>query len=72
MGLHCRQPAAGAHYKAGQIVAIEALSHQGLTTNKDPEEFFAAWGIAGAEVLADAKAVYAKVQRPKGASVRVF
>ena len=31
--------------KSGQIVEIEALSHQGLTTNKDPEKFFAAYGI---------------------------
>ena len=26
--------------KPGQIVEIEALSHQGITTNKDPEKFF--------------------------------
>ena len=31
--------------RSGQIVEIEALSHQGLTTNKDPEKFFTAYGI---------------------------
>ena len=45
--------------KSGQIVEIEALSHQGLTTNKDPEKFFAGYGIPANEVLADAKQVYA-------------
>ena len=54
--------------KSGQIVEIEALSHQGLTTGKDPEKFFAGYGIPGNEVLADAKQVYAEVKRPKGAS----
>lgn len=58
--------------KPGQIVEIEALSHQGLTTNKDPEKFFADYGIPGAEVLPDAKAVYAEVKRPKGASVHIL
>ena len=41
--------------KSGQIVEIEALSHQGLTTSKDPEKFFAGYGIPANEVLADAK-----------------
>ena len=41
--------------KSGQIVEIEALSHQGLTTNKDPEKFFDAYGIPNHEVLTDAK-----------------
>ena len=58
--------------ESGQIVEIEALSHQGLTTAKDPEKFFASYGIAGNEVLADAKAVYAEVKRPKGASVHIL
>ena len=58
--------------KPGQIVEIEALSHQGLTTNKDPEKFFAGYGIPGNEVLADAKTVYAEVKRPKGASVHIL
>lgn len=58
--------------KSGQIVEIEALSHQGLTTNKDPEKFFAAYGIPSNEVLADGKVVFAEVKRPKGASVHIL
>jgi acetamidase/formamidase len=58
--------------KPGQIVEIEALSHQGLTTNQDPEKFFAGYGIPAGEVLADAKTVYAAVRRPKGASVHIL
>ena len=58
--------------QSGQIVEIEALSHQGLTTNKDPEKFFGAYGIPDHEVLADAKSVYAEVKRPKGASVHIL
>jgi acetamidase/formamidase len=58
--------------ESGQIVEIEALSHQGLTTAKDPEKFFASHGIAGHEVLTDAKLVYAEVKRPKGASVHIL
>jgi hypothetical protein len=33
--------------KPGQVVEIEALSHQGLITKKDPEKFFADYGIPG-------------------------
>src|SRR5262245_45324656 len=58
--------------KPGSLVEIEALSHQGLTTAQDPEKFFAGYGIAGHEVLADAKRVYAEVKRPKGASVHIL
>ncbi|HEX6767720.1 MAG TPA: acetamidase/formamidase family protein [Candidatus Binatia bacterium] len=58
--------------KSGQVVEVEALSHQGLTTNKDPEKFFAGYGIAGNEVLIDAKNIYAEVKRPKGASVHIL
>lgn len=58
--------------QSGQAVEIEALSHQGLTTGKDPENFFSAYGIASNEVLADAKTVYAEVKRPKGASVHIL
>ena len=58
--------------QSGQIVEIEALSHQGLTTGKDPENFFAAYGIPAAEVLADAKSIYSEVKRPKGASVHIL
>jgi len=58
--------------QSGQVVEIEALSHQGLTTSKNPEEFFAAYGIASSEVLSDAKTVYAGAKRPKGASVHIL
>jgi len=58
--------------QSGQIVEIEALSHQGLTTNKDPEKFFAGYGIPANEVLADAKNIYTEVKRPKGASVHIL
>ena len=58
--------------RPGQIVEIEALSHQGLTTNNNPEKFFSAYGIPNHEVLPDAKVVYAEVKRPKGASVHIL
>ena len=58
--------------RSGQVVEIEALSHQGLTTGKDPEKFFAAYGIPGGEVLSDAKAIFAQAIRPKGASVHIL
>ena len=58
--------------KSGQTVEIEALSHQGLTTSNNPENFFAAYGISNHEVLPDAKAVYSEVKRPKGASVHIL
>lgn len=58
--------------KSGQIVEIEALSHQGLTTEQDPEKFFGGHGIAATDVLPDAKAVYSEVRRPKGASVHIL
>lgn len=58
--------------ESGQIVEIEALSHQGLTTNQDPEKFFAAYGIPAQQVLPDAMAVFAQVKRPRGASVHVL
>jgi acetamidase/formamidase len=54
------------------VVEVEALSHQGLTTQNDPEKFFASYGIPAAEVLSDAKAVFAGVKRPKGASVHIL
>jgi acetamidase/formamidase len=57
---------------SGQAVEIEALSHQGLTTAKDPEKFFAAYGIPNNEVLADAKTIFAEAVRPKGASVHIL
>jgi acetamidase/formamidase len=58
--------------KSGQIVEIEALSHQGLTTGKDPETFFGAYGIPNHEVLPDAKTIFAEAARPRGASVHIL
>jgi acetamidase/formamidase len=58
--------------RSGQIVEIETLSHQGLTTSKHPEEFFAAYGITPSQVLPDAKTVFSEVRRPKGASVHIL
>ena len=58
--------------KSGQVVEIEALSHQGLTTERDPVGFFEAYGIPANDVLPDAVAVYNQVKRPKGASVHIL
>jgi acetamidase/formamidase len=58
--------------KSGAVVEIEALSHQGLTTQYDPEKFFAGYGIPAGEVLPDAKEVFSRVKRPKGASVHIL
>ena len=58
--------------KPGQIVTVEALSHQGLTTNQDPVKFFAAHGVRSEDVLPDAVFVYSQVNRPKGASVHIL
>jgi acetamidase/formamidase len=58
--------------QSGQIVQIEALSHQGLTTNQDPVKFFNSYGIRSEDVLPDAIAVYSHVNRPKGASVHIL
>jgi acetamidase/formamidase len=58
--------------KSGAVVEVEALSHQGLTTQYDPEKFFAGYGIPAGEVLPDAKAVFSGVKRPKGASVHIL
>jgi len=58
--------------KSGQIVQIEALSHQGLTTHQDPAEFFSTYGIAAEDVLPDALAVFSHVKRPKGAAVHIL
>src|SRR4029077_8777131 len=47
--------------KSGQVMATEALSHQGLTTSRTPEQFFGAYGIPAQEVLPDATAVFTQV-----------
>src|SRR3990172_4452440 len=58
--------------KSGAIVEIDTLSHQGLLTNQDPVQFFAAHGIAPDEVLPEGVEVYSKLKRPKGASVHLL
>jgi acetamidase/formamidase len=58
--------------KSEQIVQVEALSHQGLTTAHDPEKFFGRHGISAQDVLPDAKVVFSEVKRPKGASVHIL
>lgn len=58
--------------RSGQVLEIEALSHQGLTTSRDPEKFFAAYDVPSSEVLGDAKAIYAQASRPRGASVHIL
>jgi acetamidase/formamidase len=47
----------------GAIVTIDTVSHEGLLEDQgDPVSFFKRYGIPKAEVLADAAAIYAKVQ----------
>jgi acetamidase/formamidase len=58
--------------QSGQTVEIESLSHQGLTTDRDPAQFFAAYGIGAEKVLPDAMAVFAHAKRPKGAAVHIL
>ncbi|MCZ6562959.1 MAG: acetamidase/formamidase family protein, partial [Deltaproteobacteria bacterium] len=55
--------------KSGQVVRIDTLSHQGLTTSQDPVKYFGAHGIVPDQVLPDAMAIYSQVKRPKGAGV---
>ena len=52
--------------KSGQIVQIESLSHQGMTTNQDPVKFFSSYGVRSDDVLPDAVAVYDRVNGRKG------
>jgi acetamidase/formamidase len=58
--------------KSGETVEIETLSHQGLTTDRDPAKFFAAYGMAAEDVLPDAMVVFSQVKRPKGAAVHIL
>ncbi|HVZ28143.1 MAG TPA: acetamidase/formamidase family protein [Rhizomicrobium sp.] len=47
----------------GATVTIDTVSHEGLLEDQgDPVSFFRRYGIPKAEVLADAAAIYAKVQ----------
>jgi acetamidase/formamidase len=58
--------------RSGQVVRIDTISHQGITNNMHPEQFFGAAGIAPNEVLRDAVDVYAKVTRPKDSGAHVL
>jgi acetamidase/formamidase len=58
--------------KSGTTVRIDTLSHQGLTTDVDPETYFGRAGIKPEDVLQDAKDIYAKVPHGKGLSVHVL
>jgi acetamidase/formamidase len=49
--------------KSGATVTIDTVSHEGLLEDQgDPAGFFKRFGIPKSEVLADAVAIYAKVQ----------
>ncbi|HZL59952.1 MAG TPA: acetamidase/formamidase family protein [Stellaceae bacterium] len=49
--------------KPGSVVTIDTVSHEGLLEDQgDPVGFFKRFGIPKAAVLADAAAIYAKVQ----------
>lgn len=49
--------------RPGDIVTIDTVSHEGILADQgEPEAFFARFGIPREQVLADAVAIYAKVQ----------
>ena len=49
--------------KPGAVVTIDTVSHEGLLADQgDPVSFYKRFGIPKADVLADAVAIYAKVQ----------
>jgi acetamidase/formamidase len=58
--------------ESGQTVRIDTISNQGVNTPKDPATFFGAAGIKPAEVLQDAKDIYAKLSRPEGGGSHVL
>jgi acetamidase/formamidase len=59
-----------ARVRPGETVSIDTVSHQGMINNMDPVKFFAAGGIAPADVLADVREIHAKAK--KGAGVHVL
>src|SRR5947209_18476043 len=62
-----------ARIQSGQTVRIDTISHQGLLSGMDPVRFFGAAGIAPADVLPDAMAVYPGLGgRPKEAGAHVL
>ena len=58
--------------RSGQIVRIDTLSHQPISGNVNPIEFFSAAGIGSNPVLQEILAVFQKVQRPKDAGGHVL
>jgi acetamidase/formamidase len=57
--------------RPGQTVRIDTVSHQGLTTSKDPVDLFGVAGISPAEVLPEATEIYRTVKRAEGAGAHV-
>jgi hypothetical protein len=55
--------------KPGQVVTIDALSHQGLNGAEGPVAFFGRDGIKPADALQDAVDVAENVKAPSGAGV---
>jgi acetamidase/formamidase len=52
-----------AFVRPGETVTVDTVSHEGLMADQGaPDAFFARYGIAREDVLADAVAIYAKVQ----------
>ncbi len=58
--------------KPGQIVRIDTVSHQGITTDQDPVKFFGEYDIPADQIVPEAAAIYSHVKRPKGSGVHVL
>jgi len=58
--------------EAGATVRIDTVSHQGLTTARDPLAFFTSRGIPADDVLLDARSIYDELKRPKGGGVHIL
>jgi acetamidase/formamidase len=58
--------------RSGQTVRIETVSHQGLTTARDPVEIFGEGGIAPEAVLPEAREIFRTVKRAEGAGAHII
>lgn len=58
--------------KSGQTVAIDTISHQGVSTPEGAVAFFGKGGVKPADVLPDAIAVQKEVQIPQGGGTHVL
>ena len=58
--------------KSGQTVAIDTLSHQGMSTPEGAVAFFARGGVKAEDVLPDAIAVQKEVKIPQGGGTHVL